>query len=146
MKIGLTSKQKILIVLACFAVAVVGFMAKLPSAFRHIDKELHAAFYFMAAALLNFLFAGTKFTRHALIFGALCLFGVAIEYAQEYSNRLTHTRIHGRFDPADLQWNLKGLMAFSLLWILYALAKLVYKKAATKDAYESAPPSGHRKP
>lgn len=146
MKIGFTSTQKILLVLLCFAVAVVGFMVKLPSAFRHVDKELHAAFYFMAAALLNVLFAGTKLTRHALIFLALCLFGVAIEYAQDWSNRLTHTRIHGRFDPEDLQWNLKGLIAFSVLWILYTLAKLGHKKAPVKDdIYKPTPTSGNLK-
>ncbi len=145
MKIGLTSTQKILLVLLCFAIAVVGFMVKLPSAFRHVDKELHAAFYFMAAAALNILFAGTKLTRHALIFLALCLFGVAIEYAQDWSNRITHSRIHGRFDPEDIQWNLKGLIAFSVLWILYALTKPGLKKEPAKEARESTPSPGNVK-
>lgn len=144
MKTGLTLQQKLFIVFACFAMAVVGFMLKLPSAFRHVDKELHAIFYFMAAAGLNFLFAGTKLTRHAVIFLALYLFGVAIEYGQGYSNRFFRTRIHGRFDPADLQWNLKGLLAFSLLWLLYALVKLVYKTARVKG--KSEPLVGNLKP
>jgi hypothetical protein len=43
---------------------------------------------------------------------------MAIEYAQAYSNRFFRKRIHGRFDPEDLEWNLKGLIAFSVLWVL----------------------------
>lgn len=133
MKIDLTFSQKIVLVIFCFAMAVVGFMVKLPAGFRHIDKELHAAFYFSAAALLNVLFAGTKIIRHAIIFAALYLFGMVIEYGQQYSNRFYRTRIHGRFDPEDLQWNLKGLLAFSLLWIVCTLVALSYKKINTKD-------------
>lgn len=146
MKIGLTLRQKLFIVFVCFAIAVVGFMVKLPPAFRHADKELHAAFYFMAAALLNFLFAGTKLLRHAIIFFALYLFGVVIEYAQESSNRLFRTRIHGRFDPADLQWNLKGLIAFSLVWLLYTLVKFRKKAAAKDKVYAAEPAPGQLKP
>ena len=128
----LSTWQKIFIVFICFSIAVVGFMVKLPSGFRHIDKELHAAFYFLAAALLNILFVGTKFSRHALIFIALYLFGMGIEYAQETSNRLLHNRIHGRFDPEDIQWNLKGLVAFSILWVLYCLFNLAFRRDTAK--------------
>jgi hypothetical protein len=109
-------------------------MVKLPSSFRHIDKELHAVFYFLAAALLNFLFAGTNFIKHIVIFVLLFLFGTAIEYAQEYSNKILHRRIHGRFDPEDIQWNLKGLMAFSAVWIVYSLVALAFKKSSVKEA------------
>lgn len=133
MKIGLTVRQKFLFAFICFAVAVVGFMIKLPSGFRNIDKELHATFYFLAAALLNVLFAGTKLTRHVIIFAALYLFGMVIEYSQAYSNRFFRNRIHGRFDPEDIQWNLKGLIAFSLIWLLCIVALWVYRKATMKD-------------
>jgi ABC-type multidrug transport system fused ATPase/permease subunit len=131
MKIHLTAGQKVLVVLACFIVAVVGFMVKLPSAFRHIDKELHAVFYFLAAALLNIFFAGGKIGRHLLIFAVLALFGAAIEFGQEYSNKFFRNRIHGRFDPEDLQWNLKGLLAFSIVWIVYWIVLQGYKKSST---------------
>jgi hypothetical protein len=133
MKINLTVWQRVLVVFACFAVAIVGFMIKLPSGFRHIDKELHAAFYFLAAALLNVLFANTRLVRHVIIFVALYLFGLAIEYGQAYSNRFFRTRIHGRFDPEDVQWNLNGLITFSLLWLLWTVVLLAYKKAALKN-------------
>jgi hypothetical protein len=132
MKIGLKAWQKVLILLICFAVAIIGFMIKLPSGFRHIDKQLHAAFYFGAAAFLNVLFAGTKLLKHVLIFIVLYLFGMAIEYSQEYSNRFFRRRIHGRFDPEDIQSNLNGLIAFSLLWIVCTIIILVYKKALLK--------------
>ncbi len=133
-----TSSQKLLILFACFIIAVIGFMLKLPAAFRHMDKELHASFYFIAAAFLNILFANTKMLRHAIIFAALYLFGMAIEYGQQYSNRFFRRRIHGRYDPEDLQSNLNGLLAFSLLWIIYVTVMLIYKKANLKgEQYHS---------
>lgn len=138
MKIGLTVRQKVFIAAAFFVLAVIGFLVKLPAVFRHMDKELHATFYFLAAALLNILFAGTKLVWHVLIFVALYLFGTAIEYAQDYSNRLFHNRIHGRFDPEDIQWNVKGLLLFSILWLVYTLVMLGYKKSTTqKSGYKS---------
>ena len=138
MKISLTARQKALVVFACFAVAIIGFMIKLPAAFRHIDKELHAAFYFLAAAFLNLLFVKTNLVKHVLSFLGLYLFGMAIEYAQAYSNRFFRTRIHGRFDPEDMQWNLTGLLAFSGLWLLCIVVLLVYKRGTLKDdGYQS---------
>ena len=134
---SLSTRQRVFIVFACFAIAIVGFMVKLPAAFRHMDKELHAAFYFLAAALLNILFTGTKLVRHVIIFIALYLFGMAIEYGQDYSNRFFHKRIHGRFDPEDVRANLNGLIAFSLLWFLYTGIALAYRKATPKKVYQS---------
>jgi hypothetical protein len=133
MKIVLSINQRILITFLFFVVAVIGFMIKLPSAFRHIDKELHAAFYFLAAAFLNIVFARTKLVRHVIIFIALYVFSMAIEYGQAYSNKFFRSRIHGRFDPEDLQWNLKGLIAFSLLWLIYSGMLLLFNKPALKD-------------
>lgn len=129
MKITLSLQQRILIALAAFVLALVGFMVKLPSGFRGMDKELHAAFYFCAAAFLNLLFARKSLVRHALIFGALYIFGVGIEYAQAYSNQFYRKRIHGRFDPEDVQSNLKGLIAFSVIWLLYLLATRLFSKS-----------------
>ena len=133
MKTGLTTSQRILITVVFFAAAIIGFMIKLPSAFRYIDKELHAAFYFLAAAFLNVLFAKKKLVWHITIFIALYLFSTAIEYAQAYSNKFFRSRIHGRFDPEDVQWNLKGLIAFSVLWLICMGVMLAYNKATLKN-------------
>lgn len=133
MNIGFTARQRIVVVVACFTVAVIGFMIKLPSGFRHIDKELHAAFYFLAAAFLNVLFAKKKLWRHVIIFVSLYVFGIAIEYAQAYSNKFFRKRIHGRFDPEDAQSNLTGLIAFSALWLLCMVIILLYNKAIVKN-------------
>ncbi|RYZ31091.1 MAG: hypothetical protein EOO10_00345 [Chitinophagaceae bacterium] len=133
MKIGLTTSQRIMITLLCFAVAIVGFMVKLPSVFRHVDKELHAVFYFFAAAFLNVLFAKGKLVRHVLIFVSLYLFSMAIEYGQAYSNKFFRSRIHGRFDPEDLEWNLKGLIAFSLLWFVFTGLMFLFTKPEIKE-------------
>jgi len=128
---------KILLVSVCFALAIVGFMVKLPSGFKHFDKELHSIFYFFAAAFLNLLFANKKIVLHLLIFISLYLFGISIEYAQAYSNDLFHVRIHGRYDPEDVQSNLKGLIAFSICWIIYVAFLFVYNKATFKGVVNS---------
>lgn len=120
---------KILLILFCLGVSVTGFMIKLPAGFRHYDKELHTAFYFCAAAFFNVLFANRNIIRHAVIFFVLYIFGVAIEYAQEYSNTFLHKRIHGRYDPEDVLSNVKGLAAFSILWTLYVSVVYLYNKA-----------------
>ena len=124
----LNNRAKVLLVCMCFALSVFGFLIRLPSNFSHVDKELHAIFYFFAAALLNILFANKKIATHVLIFIFLYLFGVVIEYAQEYSNKLFHKRIHGRYDPEDVQSNLRGLILFSILWIIYNAILFAYKR------------------
>ena len=128
----LSLRLRIFITIFFFAAALVGFMVKLPSVFRHSDKELHAAFYFSAAALVNLLFARRQLIRHVVIFVTLYLFGMMIEWLQQYSNTFFRRRIHGNFDPTDLQWNLKGLLAFSVLWILI----LVVRKGSTRKDNE----------
>ena len=133
MKMEFTVSQKIFFAVAFIVIAVIGFMVKLPSGFRHIDKELHALFYFLAAAVLNFLFAGTKILLHVIVFISLYLFGVGIEFGQQYSNRFFRNRIHGRFDAEDLQWNLKGLIAFTIVWLLYTVITSVYRRNAVKE-------------
>lgn len=112
--------------------SLIGFLVKLPSGFRHIDKELHTAFYFFAAAFLNILFTHKKWGRHILIFILLAIFGIAIEYPQDYSNRFFDVRIHGRFDTEDVQANLKGLVAFSVVWFIYLITTVFTKKNETK--------------
>lgn len=132
MKLKLNNGTKILLVAACFIVSVIGFMVKLPSDFKHVDKELHSIFYFLAAAFLNFLFTNKRISIHLLIFIILFLFGVSIEYAQEYSNKLLHVRIHGRFDPEDVKSNLKGLVAYSICWMVYVILIFLYNSASVK--------------
>lgn len=113
--------------------SIFGFMVKLPSAFRHYDKELHSLFYFLAAAFLNVLFAKKRFTKHILIFAFLYLLGMSIEYAQEYSNQFFRKRIHGRYDKEDVLSNLKGLIAFSVVWVIYIGVVFFIKKSAMQQ-------------
>lgn len=84
-----------------------------------MDTELHALFFFLAAAFLNILYQAKKSSTHFLIFGMLFLFSALIEFTQEYSNTFFPRRIHGNFDPEDLKHNLIGLTSFTLLWIAY---------------------------
>ena len=141
MEIRLTLQQRILIAFIGFTIAVIGFMLKLPSGFRHIDKELHATFYFLAAAFLNVLFAKRNFLIHVVIFIGLYLFGMAIEFAQAYSNNFFRTRIHGRYDPEDVESNLKGLIFFSVLWLFFTVISVIYSRTTLKnDGYNSKLP------
>jgi len=108
---------------------------KLPSAFRHIDKQLHFLFYFLAAAFLNILFQIRNPLKHIMASVFLYLFGLGIEFAQENYNKVFHVRIHGRFDPEDVKANLHGLIAFSILWAVVMLVRymlLAGKKAPQK--------------
>ena len=133
----LSNPAKAALVGVCIIISVIGFMVKLPAVFRRHDQELHAVFYFLAAGFFNVLFAKRNILRHALIFILLYFFGVAIEYAQEYSNQYFRVKIHGRYDPEDVAYNLKGLLAFSALWIVYALAVTVYKMQRNKEVMEN---------
>lgn len=133
MKGGLTARHKIVLVFICFVVAVAGFMLKLPAPFRHIDKQLHALFYFLAAALLNILFVKRKLLKHIAVFLVLCIFGFSIEWAQSWSNRFFRKRIHGRFDPEDMEANIVGLIAFSTIWVVYVMVVWVFKKGNSKN-------------
>ena len=128
MKLNLSIWSKLFIAVFCFGIAIVGFMLKLPSMFRGMDKDMHAGFYFLAAAFLNILFAKRNLLIHACIFGFLYLFGYCIELAQEYSNKFFHKRIHGRFDPEDVASNMQGLIYFSAVWIVYAAISFLLKK------------------
>jgi maltose-binding protein MalE len=80
------------------------------------------------------LFANKKISIHILIFIALFLFGVSIEYAQEYSNQVFHTKIHGRYDPEDVQSNLKGLIGFSIVWVGYVVVGVVFRKTRANES------------
>jgi hypothetical protein len=112
MNLNLSFYQKIIISIVFLALVTVGFMIKLPTIFRHFDKELHSSFYFFAAAFLNVLYK----KRHLIIVVFLLIFGICIEFAQEYSNKFFHKRIHGRFDLQDIKANVKGIIAFSVIW------------------------------
>lgn len=125
--IKISNKDKFAIVAVCFAIACYCFLIKLPVPLRKIDTELHALFFFLAAAFLNVLFQVRKLNNHLLIFGMLFLFGALIEFAQEYSNSFFPRRIHGNFDPEDLKHNLLGLFSFSLLWFAFIIVSRIVK-------------------
>ncbi|RYD78513.1 MAG: hypothetical protein EOP53_11095 [Sphingobacteriales bacterium] len=118
MNLGLKLWQKLLLTAICFGIAIIGFIIKLPAAFRGFDRELHATFYFCAAAFLNILFAKRNIIIHAIIFGGLYIFGMAIEHAQVFSKKQWQIP-HGRYDPEDVKGNLTGLIFFSAIWLLY---------------------------
>jgi hypothetical protein len=127
MKLKLTTTQKIFITILVMGCSLVGFMIRLPGVFRNHDRQMHAAFYFIAAAFFTLLYAGRNFWIHIVVLVLLATFGIGIEYAQEYSNHLLHKRIHGRFDPEDVKYNIMGLLAFSAVWVLYLLGAWLFK-------------------
>ncbi len=116
--------MRIAIVISLIIGSIIGFMVKLPTSFRHYDKELHALFYFLAAGFLNILFQCKNISKHLLIFLVLLGFGFGIEYAQD---KFFNSRIHGRFDKEDIEANLKGLICFSIIWLTYYCINLFRK-------------------
>ena len=120
----MSTAVKIAIVFLCLIFSLIGFLIKIPVPLRGHDKLMHAAFYFMAAAFLNFLFK----KRQVLIFIILALFGVLIEYLQQLSNKLMHSHIHGRFDKEDIYANLKGLILYAAIAMLYFLIVALFKR------------------
>ena len=120
--------QKLLMTAVAFSIALYGFVLKLPAAFRGHDKELHMAFYFAAAAFLNILFAKRNILIHAFIFALLYCFGIAIEHAQVLSKKLWHIP-HGRYDPEDVRYNLRGLLLFSGVWVLCVSASYIFRRS-----------------
>lgn len=109
--------SKVIIVIVCFILALVGFLIKIPASLRGHDKLLHSSFYFFAAAFFHLLFRRGLI----LILVLLALFGVFIEYAQQWSNTITHSHIHGRADPQDIYANLKGLAVYAVIGVLIVL-------------------------
>ncbi|MEO8173768.1 MAG: hypothetical protein ABI581_11820 [Sediminibacterium sp.] len=128
----ISTTAKIIIVVLCFVFAVIGFLIKIPVPLRGNDKLLHTAFYFLAAAFLHFLFRKGL----VIILVVLAGFGVLIEYMQELSNKLTRTRIHGRFDKEDIYANLKGLALYSAIALVYWVFKKMYDDISRKGAKE----------
>jgi hypothetical protein len=106
---------KLLILSFCIICSLYGFLIKIPVPLRGHDKLLHAGFYFCAAAFLNFLFQ----KKQVLIFILLAVFGVLIEYLQQMSNKITHSQIHGRFDKEDIYANMKGLLLYAGIALIY---------------------------
>jgi hypothetical protein len=98
--------NKAFLLLFLIFVSLVGFMVKLPRAFRGIGFELHALFHFCASILLLLLFP----KRHFFILIGLVFFGIMIEVFQHVSNFILDRRIHGNFDPLDIKYNVLGIL------------------------------------
>jgi glucan phosphoethanolaminetransferase (alkaline phosphatase superfamily) len=129
----ISKNVKIALVFTAIIISFYCFLIKLPLPLRKMDTELHALFYFSAAAFLNILFCVKKLNTHFLIFGMLFLFSALIEFAQEFFNTLVKKRIHGNFDPVDLKYNLVGLILFSLVWFIYFLTSIPINNIRTNE-------------
>jgi hypothetical protein len=85
-------------------------MVKLPRLFHKFDKELHFMFYFFTTVFILLLFRKRRF----ISFLVISLFGILIEFAQEFSNKITiriiGKAIHGRFDIEDIRYNMIGVV------------------------------------
>lgn len=109
-----TYKIILISILAVFS--IIGFMVKLPKIFHHVDKELHMMFYFSATMIIAFFFP----KRWMISSIGLALFGIIIEFAQEFSNKISirviGKAIHGRFDFEDVKYNLIGVFCGLMLF------------------------------
>ena len=89
-------------------------MVSLPREFHNYDKQLHAFFYFAAAIVINFIYP----KKWVLITLSLLLFGIAIEFLQEFSNKIIGKKIHGNFDIQDVKFNTIGLVIGSVCFFI----------------------------
>jgi hypothetical protein len=103
-------KNKVILVSFFTIFSIIGFMVKLPRLFHKFDKELHFMFYFFTTVFILLLFRKRRF----ISFLVISLFGILIEFAQEFSNKITiriiGKAIHGRFDIEDIRYNMIGVV------------------------------------
>ena len=119
--------NELLLLLSLFILVFFGFMLRLPAVFRSHDRELHFLFYLLFSLFFTLLFAQKKMLNHFLISFFLLLFGIGIEWMQEISNKILNKKIHGRFDPEDVFFNVLGLLCASGFWFTYLLANKILK-------------------
>ncbi|MCF8417113.1 MAG: hypothetical protein K9G40_12775 [Crocinitomicaceae bacterium] len=117
------TKSEIGLIITLLTLSFIGFIIKLPSVFRHHDSELHFLFYLLTAIFFYFIFGKNRMSNHIVIFFLLLIFGIGIEVMQELSNHLLPKKIHGKFDPKDVFYNLLGLIAATLFWGVSLLVK-----------------------
>ena len=117
------TKSEIGLILTLLTLSFFGFIIKLPAVFRHHDRELHFLFYLLTAIFFYFIFGKNRMSNHLVIFFLLLIFGIGIEVMQELSNHLLPKKIHGKFDPKDVFYNLLGLIAATLFWGVSLLVK-----------------------
>jgi ABC-type iron transport system FetAB permease component len=117
------TKSEIGLIMTLLTLSFIGFIIKLPSVFRHHDSELHFLFYLLTAIFFYFIFGKNRMSNHIVIFFLLLIFGIGIEVMQELSNHLLPKKIHGKFDPKDVFYNLLGLIAATLFWGVSLLVK-----------------------
>jgi hypothetical protein len=112
---------KIILIIILAVISIVGFMVKLPKIFHHFDKELHMMFYFSATMIIAFFFP----KRLMISSMGLALFGIIIEFAQEFSNkisiRIIGKAIHGRFDIEDVKYNMIGVFCGLIIFLIFQL-------------------------
>ena len=110
--------HKVILISFLTMFSIIGFMVKLPRIFHHFDKELHLLFYFGATTLVTILFP----KRWVFLLLVIALFGIMIEFAQEFSNkisiRIIGKAIHGRFDIEDVKYNMIGVFCGLILFHL----------------------------
>jgi len=110
------NNYKIYLLSIFFICSVIGFMVKLPRIFYHHDKILHALFYFFATITIALMYP----KKWVMVSICLTLFGFAIEFAQEFSNKISKILIgkviHGKFDITDIKYNLIGLLSGILVF------------------------------
>lgn len=122
------TKTEIGLIVTLLMLSFFGFMLKLPSVFRHHDRELHFLFYLLTAIFFNLIFGKEKLTYLVTIFFSLLIFGIGIEVLQELSNHISSKKIHGNFDPVDVFYNILGLIVATLFWGVSLMVKKILTK------------------
>jgi ABC-type sulfate transport system permease component len=122
------TKTEIGLIVTLLMLSFFGFMLKLPSVFRHHDRELHFLFYLLTAIFFNLILGKEKLAYLVTIFFSLLIFGIGIEVLQELSNHISTKKIHGNFDPVDVFYNILGLIVATLFWGVSLMVKKILTK------------------
>ncbi len=125
----MNKNYKTILFIVFLIIVTIGFIIKIPVPLRKLgDKNLHICFYFFASI---FLYVLNKNNIINIIF--LILFGIFIEYLQEFSNRFFHNHIHAKHDFEDVYANIKGifyyLICYYVIYFISSLSKSISSKS-----------------
>ena len=125
--------NKSIFIILFFACSLIGFMVRLPFIFHSCDKLLHSLFYFAAAIFINILYPKRWYVTSM----GLTIFGIGIEFLQEYSNklslRISGKVVHGNFDIQDVKYNTIGLVIGTLCFFIFQWFFQIYDLKKAKN-------------
>ncbi|MEO5943374.1 MAG: hypothetical protein ABIP30_10660 [Ferruginibacter sp.] len=114
---------KLVVIIFLLICSIIGFLIKIPRPLQGHDKFLHFTFFIGACLFLNLLIKNRLIIITILLF----IFGYAMEYGQQLTNKYFHVKWHGRFDMEDVKMNGYGVLAGFVIVLLVRGISLLFK-------------------